>query len=107
MPSPRAVLADITDLKLDPTKAHRHTKASGRLSHGTSPVVDQPELKALESTVRPTVTVETVTSEQPQDVANAKSVEQSTEPTDESQKKPPMKKMTKKDKAEEPPAAGG
>lgn len=32
MPSPRAVLCDIHDLKLDPTKAHRDVKASGRLA---------------------------------------------------------------------------
>jgi len=31
MPSPKAVLADIHDLKLDPTKSHNSTKKSGRL----------------------------------------------------------------------------
>jgi hypothetical protein len=37
MPSQRAILADITELKLNPAKEHRHTNASGRL--GKFPMV--------------------------------------------------------------------
>lgn len=41
MPSPRAVLADIHDLSLDPNKPHSKYRASGRLTkalHGTTVV---------------------------------------------------------------------
>jgi len=40
MPSPRAVLADIGDLGLDPMKHHTGVKASGRLKEPTAGHVD-------------------------------------------------------------------
>lgn len=44
MPSSRAILSDIADLKLDPSKAYTVVKASGRLSAVTAPaVVDHSE----------------------------------------------------------------
>lgn len=45
MPSPKAVLRDIHDLKLDPKKAHGAIRASGRLRGNVSavmPVADVP-----------------------------------------------------------------
>lgn len=42
MPSSRAVLADITDLKLDPTVAYTTTHVSGRLS---KPIIAEPVAK--------------------------------------------------------------
>lgn len=56
MPSPRAVLADILELKLDPTVAHTTVKSSGRLSG--RPVEDAPvveEVKQNEEKLEPKV----------------------------------------------------
>lgn len=60
MPSSRAILSDIADLKLDPSKAYTTVKASGRLSASTpiavlstsveeqqSPVVNTPSVEQL------------------------------------------------------------
>lgn len=49
MPSPKAVLRDIHDLKLDPKQAHSKTKRSGRLRHVVSATVLQPlEVKKVD-----------------------------------------------------------
>jgi len=42
MPSPKAVLRDINDLKLDPKVAHSGTKASGRLKQSSAHHVAEP-----------------------------------------------------------------
>jgi hypothetical protein len=48
MPSPRAVLADIHDFKLDPMKAYKTTNASGHLAKkDTVTVEDVPVRNAL------------------------------------------------------------
>lgn len=89
MPSPRAVLADIHDLKLDPTKAHSGVKASGRLHKKvTEEVVDEKLKNGLVELPK----------------AEAKTeVEAEVAP-----KKPqPPKKQPKKEKVEEPKADEG
>ena len=45
MPSNRAVLRDIADLGLDPSVAHRHTKANGRIP---APAPAEPLKSALQ-----------------------------------------------------------
>lgn len=53
MPSPRAVLRDINDLKLDPTKAHRSIKASGRLAvPGIVAIPEHEEVQKLEKPLK-------------------------------------------------------
>jgi len=51
MPSQRTILADITDLKLDPSRAHRHTSVSGRLKKVSSPSQEEITVVAVESIV--------------------------------------------------------
>jgi outer membrane biosynthesis protein TonB len=55
MPSPRAVLADITDFKLDPTVAHTTIHGTGRLAKpaGHQPVVKVEEHKKPEPKPEP------------------------------------------------------
>ncbi len=108
MPSPKAVLRDIHDLKLDPRKAHTAIRVSGRLrKFATVEVASAPVLKEKpvttpglvklpEPVAPPSEPVEVVAEiQQPvQDVAEAAP-----------KKKPGFKKADKKDKPEEPPAA--
>lgn len=78
MPSPKAVLRDIADLGLDPTVAHRHTKANGRILGPGEPAPAEeplklalkklPEKKAEPAKVEPSKTEEKA-PEEPKKVA--------------------------------------
>lgn len=84
MPSPRAVLADITDLKLDPNVPHYgdHIRTSGRLhvkspaSKDTKPVVVAEVVKPIETKEQPKKPtekkVQAVVSEKPKQVEAVK-----------------------------------
>lgn len=61
MPSPRAVLADIKNFRLDPSKAHSNIRPSGHLAHAAQMlevksdeslvVVDQPVFEEVENII--------------------------------------------------------
>lgn len=107
MPSPRAVLADIHDLNLDPGVAHTGIKASGHLR--TSAVVEPvAELKVAES--KAVLKPEPVSLPEPvKDVEVEATPDAPTElPATETAEVPKKKgsPFKKKDKPEEPPVTG-
>lgn len=105
MPSPRAVLCDIHDLKLDPTKAHRGVKASGRLAALGSAAAAEPEVPKPEKPPKPAL-VELPTKNDELEVSQAEIVTElavDAEPTAKKPSRPGKKKEEKK--SEEQPAS--
>ena len=105
MPSPRAVLRDIHDLKLDPTKAHRGIKASGRLAAPGSAAAAEPEAPKPEKPLKSALVELPVEKDEPT-APPAEPVAELAADAEPTAKKPPKPGKKKEEKKpEEPPAS--
>lgn len=115
MPSPRAVLRDIHDLKLDPTQRHSDIKASGRLrKHADAPELlpvkeekpAKPALVKLPEPPPPVPVVEVAPPPEPEVVVQVEvpAVDEA-KAAPKKAEKPAKKPAEKKEKPEEPPVS--